>query len=518
MDENIHKDKLDEFVNHSFENYSEDPPTSLWDSIETELNTPIQKVSNAYRFQVWKYAAVILILLLSAGIITQHMFYKEKLNSIIQHNNLNKLNISKNRNIKSNNYNEATAETQIKKSISDNNSKIEKTNLVNNKELNYKWNKSKLSDSNANELSELTRNKKTGSSIKRITNNDQEFNNDKNRNIDNNLISQEELHKKDENISLSENGVIPNTIAENVIAKQLDNFEFLPTNISILDSKELPFQSAFFNNTKSFYSDWYFSLLVSPNLTFESKVDYGSPDPKFEKHIVANQQEGSVYSNDLNFRAGKFFNPHWGLETGVCYSNLSRNASHKPDFRFKDRKHEGPGGPPDDDHNFDFTYELNTYGGSTSINLRVASTDSSFKFKDDSLLNFKITTKEIVKTLKIPFVGVYKMNYGRFGFLFKAGLIGNILLSNDLQITNLETNTNKLIDKDMDHPKPPVKSSTQIDFGYLFSIGVMYHINKHISIVAEPYYTGNFPMSSSDGRPLPNYYSVGINTGLNYSF
>ena len=518
MDENIHKDKLDDFVKHSFENYSEDPPSSLWDSIETELNTPIQKIPNGYKFQIWKYAAVLLIFLLSAGIITQHMFYKEKLNSIIQHNNLNILNESKDKNIKTNKYKETLKEIPITKGIEEKNVNIEKNRLVFDKELKNKTGKAKILNEKSNQFSELIVNKKTGALLNRINKNNQEYKNDDIKNSKYNLIKDEDIQKKNQTEAIVYNEAKPKSNPESFNLNEIDNFHLLPTNISMLDSKELPFQSVLFNKIKRLNSGWYFSLMVSPSLTFESTVNYGSPDPKFEKHIVANQQEGSVYSTDYNLRAGKFFNSHWGVETGVCYSNLSRNASHKPDFRFKDRKHEGNGGPPDDDHNYDFTYELNTYGGSTSVNLRVASTDSTFKFKDEDSLNFKISTKETVRTLKIPFVGVYKLDYGRIGLIFKAGLIGNILLSNELQITNLETNSNILIDKDMDHPKPPVKSSSQIEFGYLFSLGAIYHINKHISIVAEPYYTGNFPMSSSDGRPLPNYYTVGFNTGLSYSF
>ncbi|HMG15134.1 MAG TPA: hypothetical protein VK590_06795, partial [Saprospiraceae bacterium] len=86
MEENIHNDKLDEFVNRSFESYSENPPDSLWDAIEAGLETPVIHPVKVAGFPIWKYAAGLLILLLSAALITQHLFYKEKLNQITQAN------------------------------------------------------------------------------------------------------------------------------------------------------------------------------------------------------------------------------------------------------------------------------------------------------------------------------------------------------------------------------------------------------------------------------------------------
>ena len=78
MEANNDNDKLGKFVRDAFEDYEELPSGGMWDRIEVGLSPPRWSWTR-YR---WSVAAAGAILLLASGLICQHLYYKEKIQTL----------------------------------------------------------------------------------------------------------------------------------------------------------------------------------------------------------------------------------------------------------------------------------------------------------------------------------------------------------------------------------------------------------------------------------------------------
>ena len=521
MDENLHNDKLDEFVNRSFEQYSEDPSDSVWDAIDSRLGAPAYTVVPNRSSQIWKYAAVLTILLLSAALINQHYGYKRKLAEI-------KMTLP---------VNNASTQTEETTATAVNDKSITKTQENTIQET--KENSASTTQNKATiEVTKAQKSNKTSHQENRIVANTKSRSSNNSvveKNNINEVVSVDKTNKeifKPVNTSKENEEVVKEGVAINNTGIEKTNTEDGLSHIETLDPVP-SLHSTVFNKqelsglgapfvlpAKKFVPNMYASVMLSPSFTYEIKNSKPSFDPMHQGQ-VNNEQVGAIYSNDLNLRIGANLSSHWGIETGAGYIQMNRVAVHKPQFKFKDHHGGpgGPGGPPDNNHYFDFNYGLNTFGGSTNIEVRVENVDTSYMFKDDDQINLDITTNEKVEILRIPLVGVYKFPMGRFGLIMKGGFVGNFLLKNELQITGLNTNNVKLKDKeDNHHQRPPIQSPSKFQLGYLASAGAYYNLTRNLSVIAEPYISGNLSTTNCNGSKLPSYYSIGLNTGLTYNF
>ncbi|MDO8971896.1 MAG: hypothetical protein Q7U74_14475, partial [Saprospiraceae bacterium] len=81
MEENIHDDKLDDYVRQSFEDYEESPPADMWGRVAADLEpaaeAPVPLV--AYRRYAWQAIAAAVILMLLSTLVCEHLYYEEKL-------------------------------------------------------------------------------------------------------------------------------------------------------------------------------------------------------------------------------------------------------------------------------------------------------------------------------------------------------------------------------------------------------------------------------------------------------
>jgi len=229
--------------------------------------------------------------------------------------------------------------------------------------------------------------------------------------------------------------------------------------------------------------------------------------------VFVGQSERPDVSTDWWLRVGKTMGGRFGLESGIGFSESTRTTAHTARFRFADGAiHSGGSGPG---QRRNFAYDLNTYGGSASVSLRMESADASVPVADAEPVVVKISTVEQAQLLRIPLLLTYRMGAGRVHAVAKAGIVGNFFLKNELAISARASQNNRL--RFAQHTDTFVFERTDNFFlGYWASAGVEFRWNRRLSIVAEPAVSGNFARQDAQGRRLPDHLLAGVNVGVNW--
>ena len=134
-------------------------------------------------------------------------------------------------------------------------------------------------------------------------------------------------------------------------------------------------------------------------------------------------------------------------------------------------------------------------------------------------MELKITTTERSEVLRIPVTAGYRLGVGRWRGSLKAGLLGNFVLKNELDIsTRVSQNARFRPVAGRQGYAVQVGDPEKFSLGYLLSAGAEFKCGRHLSLVAEPVFTGDFARKDPRGQRLPEHFSVGLNVGANWYF
>jgi hypothetical protein len=259
-------------------------------------------------------------------------------------------------------------------------------------------------------------------------------------------------------------------------------------------------------------SGWYIGLHATPQRTFETATPTAHQPGM--RPVFTGQSEHPEVATGWWLRIGKSVGRRWGLESGIGFSESTRTTAHTARFRFADGDIH-PGGPGPIGQRRNFSYDLNTYGGSASVSLRMESADASAPVTDAEPVVVKISTTEHAQLLRIPLLLTHRMGSGRLTVVAKAGLTGNFFLKNDLAISARTSQNNRLrFAQNTDNFA--FERSGNFFLGYWASAGLEYRWNRSLSLVAEPAVSGNFARKDAQGRRLPDQVLAGVNVGLNW--
>lgn len=273
-------------------------------------------------------------------------------------------------------------------------------------------------------------------------------------------------------------------------------------------------------------SGWYAALSVAPTYSREqlpAPPNNGKPGgpgwPGWnEPRKFGNDTETTTYTTDYWLRLGKKSRHPFGVESGIGYRDLVRTAQHKPSFELKDGHPHG-GGPHGPRRDYDFNYQLEAYGGTAEISLRMEQTDSSITLPDKEPLNLEIKTRQRIQTLRVPLLATLQGGKGQWRWGVKAGPVANFVLSNKLDIEKVCSLNQKLqpeLGNNM--PKPGFENTQSFMLGYWASMNLEYRLSKNWSVVLEPSISGNFNTQTVNDRPLPRETSASLGLGVQRYF
>ncbi|MEY3368356.1 MAG: hypothetical protein RI973_1511 [Bacteroidota bacterium] len=208
------------------------------------------------------------------------------------------------------------------------------------------------------------------------------------------------------------------------------------------------------------------------------------------------------------------------IVSGLDYRQTSLSSVHQPSFKFKERiKWHGGGGPQgDEDHEHDFTYNLNTSAGLVEVDLRVAEADTTLPVSEDDVVAFEVETRNTMRHLSLPLVLKYQIGSGRLRGYAKAGAVVNWLLKDQIEITSLST-ANENFNISMKRPSlDKTQGLRTVTANYFLSAGVEYALSSSLSCYLEPVAMGNLGSQHSADFIKSSSMMAGLNAGIEYRF
>jgi len=477
MEEHTPKDNLDDFIRRSFERYEEDPSPGFWDNLSDKLpNQSATGMALIHRFG-WQIAAAAVILILSSTLIAGYLHFTNKVNTLI------------------------AGQTELKEQL-----------LHNNPVVSDQPNTPSLSHSN------------TPSPIQFHQNNTSYVKVDQREGLPPTLLIENQAN------AIAANSVnveikpdikpqVENAVAQlaylpkwNILSSQFQQGTIVAKVLSPIQPVNKP--------------GWYTGVHTTVSIMSEKqkKQDHADNDNHHgPRRVVSSQSKLNQIVADYWVKAGKQIAPHFTFETGLGYQQFDRLAEHQPELKIRDGErvhdHGGPGGPSHGGHDeYDFNYTLNSYAGSMDINLRMAQVDTNAMYSDNQPLELKLTTKERVKTLRIPLLLAAHTGKGKFKFALKGGFIANVFLQNELEVTGISSGGNRFKRSDPNDPIAQKESTQRYGLDIVLAAGAEYRLNNKLSVLAEPTFSTSLALQNNNLAPAPSYQMAGLNVGLNYRF
>ncbi len=531
MEDNLHDDnKLNDYTRQSFDDYEEEPAADMWGRIESDLSPqegPVLRV--AFYTYRWQTAAAAVILLLLSTLVCEHLYYEQRLRALSAHASEAPVFSTENPG-EGASFQKKSQAKQAQPAAAQAAAKAG----------GEQWNalSAKPNSAEGTGLSEPVLGSRLGEPTFRNTDARQrnEGQNEYRNEVSVSRIQAARVGQAGQKISstalATEDGAVPvgisatlplaaaDSVATGLVStsetlKQLDLQRIAPRS-ALLAALVIPPAVPGFLPTKpaNRSSGWYLGA-HNTWLTTQEKARATVTRPG-GRPAFASTQETSDVSSIGWLKVGKNLNPRFTLESGVGYQKTVLTAMHTPRFRFGDGTHVG--GPPVGTPRT-YNYDLSTYGGTAEVTLRMEQTNPSTQPTNEEPVALKITTIERSELLRIPIVAGYRLGTGRWRGSLKAGLLGNFVLKNELDIsTRVSQNARFRPVVGRQGYAVQVSSPEKFSLGYLLSAGAEFKWNRHFSLVAEPLLTGDFTRKDRQGQRLPEHFSVGLNVGANWCF
>lgn len=212
--------------------------------------------------------------------------------------------------------------------------------------------------------------------------------------------------------------------------------------------------------------------------------------------------------------------PIFSLQTGLDYQRVSLTAGHQAKLQFGDRDkdpHHGHGGPPKP-HDHDFSYQLNTSSGPVQVTVRVSEVDSTQSIPDQEDVELDIRRREDQQFLSIPLLAKFNLGQKRVHFQFKGGLLADILLKRANAITEIQCLNPRLRIEQNTAPQAEHDGFKPVSLSYLASAGVAIDLTSRLSLQLEPVLIGGLTARQTDSRISTSRMAAGMNLGLSLNF
>ncbi len=217
---------------------------------------------------------------------------------------------------------------------------------------------------------------------------------------------------------------------------------------------------------------------------------------------------------DYSFLIGKTFPSNWGFETGLTYRKIEKSSIHRPEFRMRDGRPHSPSFPSPPQ--FDFSYQLETYGGETAITVRVDQQDTDMVNPEEPL-SLQVASKETLNLIRLPLLGTARIGNGAFQLSAKAGLVGNFIARQQLAIQQSSSQNGRFQPGDPERAFQIQNASRGTFFmGYLLSAGLEFRPFPKVGLSLEPTIAGDFQRKGVGKARLPQLQTTGIQLGLVY--
>ncbi len=214
-------------------------------------------------------------------------------------------------------------------------------------------------------------------------------------------------------------------------------------------------------------------------------------------------------------RLRKRIGSRWGMEAGLSYSEQARSTAYISRFRFGDgRPTPGGGHAP----RREYAHYLNTPGGTATVDFRMEPADASDPIPQGEIIRVRATFTERTALLRLPILASYSVGSGRLLGIARAGVVADIFLKNDLQLSSFISENARVRLATGMRPAVEWTPARNLSLGYWLSAGAVYRLNRHVALSVEPVLTGRFSHRDARGQPLPTPAAFGGQVGVWYGW
>jgi len=257
-------------------------------------------------------------------------------------------------------------------------------------------------------------------------------------------------------------------------------------------------------------SRFYLGVSFTP-LRFTDKTHFTPPSAAGRIRVASFTQKAQP-SADWWLKAGGSVTRRWGWESGIGYRSVSRRAIHFPRFRFQ----QGVLATTAPPRNYDFTYNLDTYGGSAEVTVRMEQQDNNPQVSPNEAVSLKVLTQENVEILRVPLLLTAQFGKGKLQAVIKGGLTGSYILSSKIDFRSRISTSTRFRVGNAYTVYPELNN--RFFLGYQVSAGLSYRVLPQWSLVMEPVFAGDFSRKTRASTKLPELRSYGLNLGINHHF
>ncbi len=524
MKDDLHKDKLEEFLRKSLEGHSEEPPGDLWSNIAANLDAPVASPpSAAPKLRVlrswWSVAAAAAVV--TGLLIGQHLYFSgkiEHLNKALEQNTaqlkeLEQKRISEEQTLP---IEEAIESETAPQNVATNEPELPNNGLQNDAQPDLP---AKQARPTSHPTSQVAKEKKQVNGADgtlpptSIANANDEVKNAGNP-AGNSTQTDETKQVQDVPATAPAEG--------DAVAKQADMPRTWGRKLTPLDMPEpaAPTIASIVPASLQQGSRYSVGLQLMPMLTKvkvnnvkQSEPEPGHPFPHGDDKAFTAKNEKSIRSWMTGVALETNLSPRLRIGTGLNYRALDIETTHEFCFEY------GEGKPVHGQAEREYEYELNTATGSVQMLVSAASAVSSASIKDTTKVEATIKTSEHLDFASVPLYASYTFGNGRLRVLAKAGIIFNFLMDNKFNLDRIERPEDSKFQFDRPKSRHGAPNDLQtLTASYMAGLGLEYQLSKSLSLRAEPTVMGSLTSLHNNPHIESSEISAGLNLGLMYNF
>ncbi len=252
---------------------------------------------------------------------------------------------------------------------------------------------------------------------------------------------------------------------------------------------------------------WFIGASVQPQLV--GRVY--SMDSSMETKIKA--EETMAIASDFGLRVGYEFNDNWSVYSGIRLENRRSDInyneilSYQSDIETMNEEGDFVSQP------WSNMESMAIADGVIQYDL-IRSPNAEMEVGDLIPIHMKTSFRE--RELEIPLVGEFSIKKNKFKLSAKAGLVGNVLLSEGMGEKEISTGlTGVRID---DAQLLAYQAPHKFTMDYLVGAGVSYQVKDHWNVFVEPTFEARLGSPTTTKIGSKYQYALGLETGLAYKF
>lgn len=519
MSDDLHKDKLEDFLKKAFEEYSDQPAGDLWDRIEQDLPPEPKRRRAAWLF--WTLGSLLLIV---AGFVLQHFYFKKQIKQVETEIRQSQALIddleAQLRRSKAYTPESVSPAESMKESAAPTTEpnqflpanipphrKEQEPEAVEN-ERNMKTTaekSSELVDGNATSKDTSTAAEKIVDHYIDSMENSQEQAAEVEPSkveIPAIIVPEREAFAGETNDTLTESQETLNPENETVeiVAEALPNQDFPAMPLAAATQKK----------------GFIIGANVMPSWTWQSVKPENNnlpPPPPGRPRIddgLQNPAEGYAFG----IMAGYAFDKQWSVWSGLQWQNQTLHATHKPRLPHRIGKCPEPGGSIA--RNCEFEYDLFTSGGEAQISLRVEQVDTMRPIPRDELVNLELKTTHRSTYFSVPFLAKYTFGTGRWHGNLRTGFIANFLTDTKLTVDQIESLNVNFRPNLRKPPSGKIETTKKTSFDLVLGAGLEYEWGDRFFVSLEPTFSAQLTDRNASRMFKTSGYALGLSAGIFY--